>query len=238
MKLQIVTHCWRYARLLTYQLSSFVLYPPKNLSLTVTVFHNEEDQRTCEVLRYFGAQKTPNVTWDWQNVAQGQLFRRAIGRNMAALNNEADWVWFTDCDQVFHDGCLDALPVELSGCDSILAFPRFVKISQHLDSRSPLFGNLSQEPHLAVIDPSDFSPSRHTRAIGALQIARGDVVRETGYCKDYPKYMKPAKRWQKCFEDVKFRKALGTDGTPIDLPGLYRIEHKAKGRKRLHAALL
>jgi hypothetical protein len=238
MKLQLVTHCWNYGRLLNYHLSSFALYPPKNLSLTVTVFYSAEDERTCEVLRYFDQQKIENVTWHWWKLEQGQLFRRAIGRNMAALSNQADWVWFSDCDQVFHRGCLDALPDELDRCDSDLVFPRNVSVSQHHKQRSQIFDDLDQNPCLLDIDPEEFSPQHHTRAIGALQIVRGSVLRETGYCKDIPKYMKPPKRWRKTFEDVQFRKTLGTDGTPIELPGLFRIEHQAKGRKLLHAAQL
>ena len=238
MKLQLVTHCWNYGRLLTYQLSSFVLYPPKKLSLTVTTFYNEEDERTCEVLDYFGQQEIANVTWDWWKVEKGKLFRRAIGRNMVALSNQADWVWFTDCDQVFHQGCLDALPNQLDHCDSDLVFPEYVSVSKHHDKRSSIFDDLEQKACLLDIAPEDFSPQRHTRAIGALQIVRGSVLRETGYCKDIPKYMKPPKRWSKTYEDVSFRKTLGTDGTPIDLPGLFRIEHRTKGRKRLHAAQL
>ena len=41
--LEIVSHCWGYANMLTYQLSSFVNYPPTKLNLTVTVFYAEED---------------------------------------------------------------------------------------------------------------------------------------------------------------------------------------------------
>ena len=238
MKLEIVTHCWNYARLLTYQLSSFVLYPPKRLCLTVTVFHNEADQRTCEALGYFATHQVPNITWNWRNIEQGQLFRRAIGRNMAALSNRADWVWFTDCDQVFHEGCLDALPEQAEECDSPLLYPRYVNICEHLDSQSSIFAEFHRSPCLMEIDVAHFFPSFQPRAIGALQIVRGDVARQVGYCKDIPKYMKPASRWQKTYEDVKFRKTLGTNGTPIDLPGLFRIEHKAKGRKRFHAAKL
>ncbi len=231
MKLQIVTHCWNYARLLTYQLSSFVLHPPKDVSLTMTVFYNEEDRRTTEVLRYFVQQEVRNVTWHWWNLEQGQLFRRAIGRNLAALSNQADWVWFTDCDQVFHEGCLDALPAAWEACDAVLVFPRQVQVTEQLNPDNPMFRDLHQSPKLLEINPDDFFTVSQARAFGALQIVRGDVLRKIGYCKDVPKYMKPAKRFGRTYEDVKFRRILGTNGTPIELPGVYRIEHKAKPRR-------
>ena len=74
MQLQIVSHCWNYSRLLTYQLSSLVLHPPRKLDVTMTVFYNEEDTRTCEVLEYFGQRDVPGVTWQWWHQKQGRTY--------------------------------------------------------------------------------------------------------------------------------------------------------------------
>ncbi|MCA9201579.1 MAG: hypothetical protein KDA59_00945, partial [Planctomycetales bacterium] len=43
LKLEVVSHCWKYAHFLAYQLSSLVLYPPKDLSVRMTVFYCEDD---------------------------------------------------------------------------------------------------------------------------------------------------------------------------------------------------
>ncbi|NLY02129.1 MAG: glycosyltransferase family 2 protein [Rhodopirellula sp.] len=230
MDLQIVSHCWNYSRMLTYQLSSLVLRPPTELSVTMTVFHNEEDRRTCEVLKFFGAMEIPRVRWNWWNLDQPRLFRRAIGRNLAALENQADWVWFTDCDQIFR-GCLDPLARQLQDCEAILVYPREVGCSDYQESDSPILKRLDEGPEVIDINVADFRPVRHEKAIGALQIVRGDVARRMGYCKDIPKFMKPQPRWKRTFEDVAFRKSLGTQGVPIDVPGLFRIEHRRKGRR-------
>ncbi|MDY0168639.1 MAG: hypothetical protein RBS80_18975 [Thermoguttaceae bacterium] len=231
MRLEIVTHCWNYSRLLTYQLSSLVLYPPSQLSVRMTVFHNHEDARTSKVLGFFGGIAVPNVEWHWWQVQKGLLFRRAIGRNMAALESRADWVWFTDCDQVFHKTCLDALPDQLAEQTAHLVFPKYVACSEHLDMESPLIQATSGPPRVIDINPAEFTLKLQDRAIGALQIARGETVRATGYCKDIPRFMRPASRFHRTREDVAFRRFMGTPGEPIDLPGLYRIEHRPKGRR-------
>lgn len=50
--LEIVSHCWGYANMLTYQLSSFVNYPPTKLKLIVTVFYALEDTKTKSALDF------------------------------------------------------------------------------------------------------------------------------------------------------------------------------------------
>lgn len=232
IQLEIVSHCWRYSKLLTYQLSSLILHPFEKIQVRMTVFYCPEDEPTRRVLNFFSQRGNPNLTWNWQPLPKEQLFRRAIGRNQAALSTAADWIWFTDCDQVFHHGCIDALGDCLSGLDHILVFPRTVGCTQLLASDNPLLVPFNDGPTLVAIDPSMFSPKTHTRAIGPLQILRGDVARITGYCREIKLYQESSPRWQKTYEDRTFRWLLGTQGVPIDIPGLYRIEHVFKGRKR------
>ena len=52
MKLEIITHCYRYSRVLTYQLSSLVINPPP-FEVMVTVVCNWNDKPTIKVLEYF-----------------------------------------------------------------------------------------------------------------------------------------------------------------------------------------
>ncbi|GIS36379.1 MAG: hypothetical protein Ct9H90mP7_3870 [Candidatus Neomarinimicrobiota bacterium] len=76
-------------------------YPPTKLNLTVTVFYAQEDTKTKATLDFFSQITMPNITWNFHSLSKGKLFRRAIGRNMAARSKEADWIWFTDCDIIF-----------------------------------------------------------------------------------------------------------------------------------------
>lgn len=227
--LEIVSHCWRYAHMLAYQLSSVVNYPPTRLSLIVTVFYAEEDQETRELLAFIGRHPVANVTWNWQPLPREQLFRRGIGRNRAALSTMADWVWMADCDILFHKGCLDTLATELRGRRDVLLFPRQERTTEMLaDSCALLQGG--RERKLVDIDTSVFSLHTRDRAKGAYQIIHGDVARTIGYCDGIPLYQTPARHWCKCYEDRAFRWLAGTQGTPIDVPGVYQIRHLEKGR--------
>ena len=52
MKLEIVSHCWRYSRLLTYQLSSLFL-PPPTVAVCMTVFLTNDDDPTGKRMQEF-----------------------------------------------------------------------------------------------------------------------------------------------------------------------------------------
>jgi len=111
MSIRIVTHCYarelpQYARFLQCQLSSFVLYPP-NVPIKIHVFLTPEDARTHRVIDWF-CDYTP-LSLSLTYLPAGQLWRRSIGRNIAAKQAEEELVWFTDVDHLFGDGCLDAL---------------------------------------------------------------------------------------------------------------------------------
>ena len=234
-EIEVVSHCWRYATLLSYQLSSLVLDPPREVGVTMTVFYAREDDDTRRALEYFGSLEVPNVTWNWWPLAKGDLFRRSIGRNLAAVNTTADWIHFTDCDVLFRDGVLDALDRTVRGSTDALVFPREHKVTPLLPSDDPMF---TIAPGTVVELPvREWLPDIRDRATGPLQITRGDVARALGYCGTTPYFQKPADRWRKAREDRVFRWLLGTPGTPIELPGIYRIRHQAKGRKGAELAV-
>jgi hypothetical protein len=232
LRVEIVSHCWGYAHMLGYQLSSLALYPPGRLDVTMTVFYAEEDPDTVALLAYFGAKQVPGVTWNWQRLDTGRLFRRAIGRNLAARATTADWVWFTDCDLLFHAGCLDGLAEALQGRRDALVFPREERTTALLEPGDLLLEAGRGAPGLLQIDPGRFEPRQVSRATGPLQIAHGDVARSCGYCASLAYYQKPSRAWAKAEEDRAFRWLLRTQGEPVDVSGVYRIRHISKGRYR------
>ena len=230
LSLEIVSHCWRYSHLLAYQLSSLVLHPPQDVDVTMTVFHAAEDPGTVALLDFIGAHEVPGVTWNWRALDRGHLFRRAIGRNQAAKQTAADWIWFTDCDVVFGPGCLDQLSEVLQGRRDVLVFPRVECCSDLLESADPMLQAIDGTPRLVEIDHSDFTPRNRDRATGPLQITHGDVARVFGYCEVLRYYQKPSRQWAKAHEDRAFRWLLRTPGVALDVPGVYRIRHVSKGR--------
>lgn len=229
LNLEIVSHCWRYAHFLAYQLSSLALFPPAETRVTMSVYYCPEDADTASLLDYFSSVEARNVTWHWRALPREQLFRRAIGRNHAARNTVADWVWFTDCDLLFRENCLDALAAQLRGRREALVYPREERVTSLLTPGDPLLG---RRPARKLVDiPSErFHVSRRSRATGPLQIAHGDVARALGYCQDIRLYQTPSDTWRKTYEDRAFRWLLRTQGVAVDVPGVYRIRHEQKGR--------
>jgi hypothetical protein len=230
LHLEIVSHCWRYHFLLAYQLSSLVLHPPTNLSVTMTLFYAPDDEPTSAMLDFFGAIEVPGVRWNWVALDRSQLFRRAIGRNLAARNSSADWVWFTDCDVVFHEGCLDGLGEALQGRQDLLVFPRVERTTSLLASSDPMLTAAANQPLVVQIDTARFTLRSLDVAKGPVQITHGDVARAVGYCAALAVYQRPADHWRKAWEDRAFRWLLRTEGTPLEIPGVHRIRHAAKGR--------
>ncbi len=236
LQLELVSHCWQYSHLLTYQLSSIVNYPPKNLKLTVTIYYCNEDAKTVALLDFFNKHQIKNVTWNWQSLPKEKLFRRGIGRNQAAKNTKADWIWFTDCDAVFHKNCFDQLAQELQGRDDVLVYPSAELTTDLLAEDDPVLSAVDNKPQVVDLDVTQFSVHKLTRATGPFQITHGDVARTCGYCENIGIYQKPSDVWCKAYEDKAFRWLIGSDGTPLDIDNVYRIRHVFKGRYKKNSA--
>jgi len=230
LHLEVVSHCWNYSHLLVYQLSSLVLHPPRDIDVTMTVFHCPEDTRTARLLEFFSRQQVPGVRWNWRPLPRQQLFRRAIGRNLAALDTRADWVWFTDCDLMFREKCLDTLAGLLQGRRDALVFPADERCTDLLAEDNPMLRSGTDMPQVLDIDTTHFVTYHRDRATGPLQIAHADVCRAVGYCRDIGVYQTPEQTFAKCHEDRAFRWLLRSKGEPLPIPGVYRIRHVHKGR--------
>lgn len=230
ISLEIVSHCWQYSHLLTYQLSSLVNYPPKNMHITMTVYYSLEDAHTIKTLKHFEQIDIPNVQWNWKTLPKESLFRRSIGRNLSALETLTDWIWFTDCDVIFHEGCFDTLHEQLQNNTHALIFPLEENRTVPLAKDHALFNVQDKPISVNDIDTDNFITTDITRATGPLQITHGDVARKLGYCKMVSIYQKPAQSWCKALEDRVFRWVLGTQGVGMPIKSVYRIQHEFKGR--------
>ncbi len=164
MQLEIVSHCWNYSRLLTYQLSSLVLHPPKDCTVKATIFHSVEDAETVQTLEWFAGRQVERVEWNFLSLPPKQLMRRAIGRNIAALASKADAVLFSDCDYAFGDGALDQIAVTLQQqfvTGDKICWPEWVmqsKLHKHGDAEvqrveSPGLYEVDAQPIQADADP-------------------------------------------------------------------------------------
>jgi len=232
MEFQLVSHCWKYSRLLTYQLSSLILHPPLDVHVRMTVFYTPEDTRTQKCLEFFEQQRVPNVLWDWRPLERTRLMRRAIGRNLAARETESDWVWFTDCDMAFGDCTFDVLADVVRESEWQCVYPQRIWINRnHSDGDKAIEAVAS--PAVSDLSYDEFVIKKYRRAIGGVQIVRGDVARTCGYC-PRRRWQRPAENWMQCKEDVTFRRIVArqfeTTWQPIDLPHVYRLRHSDNGR--------
>lgn len=234
LSLEIVTHCWRYGHFLTYQLGSLVNHRCDELDVTMTVYHAPEDESVLRVLRFFDDIDVPGVSWCWRPLPPQELFRRSIGRNLAAHATKADWIWFTDADILFHEDCLATLAEALQGRDDPLVHPRTILGTSLLPDDHEILVQGRAAPAVKEIPLRAFHPHNgiHNKAKGSFQITHGDVARALGYCASIGFYQQPAPRWRKTYEDRAFRWLLGTDGTPLDISGVCQIRHAVKGRYR------
>ena len=232
LRLEIVSHCWRYGHYLTYQLSSLVNYRTEKLDITMTVFHVADDEAVTRVLDHFGRIQVPGVTWNWQALPKEKLFRRSIGRNLAAKKTKADWIWFTDADIIFHKNCLDTLADLLQGRDDALVHPNIGLGTKLLPDDHEILEKGRHGPSVLEIPLDEFSAygGPRKKAKGPHQITHGDIARACGYCDSIGHYQKPAQRWMKTYEDRAFRWLIGTHGTPLDIPNVCQIRHIVKGR--------
>lgn len=232
LNLEIVSHCWRYGHFLNYQLSSLLTHRTEKFDITMTVFHVPEDELVTPVLEYFGEMEVPGITWNWQPLPKEKLFRRAIGRNLAAKNTKADWIWFTDADILFHENCLDTLADLLQGRDDGLVHPRIGLGTRLLEDDDEILEKGRQGPNVIDIPIAEFTPygGPRKKAKGPHQITHGDIARACGYCDSIAYYQTPADRWMKTYEDRAFRWLIGTHGTPLDIPNVCQIRHIVKGR--------
>jgi hypothetical protein len=232
LHLEIVSHCWNYAHLLTFQLQSLVRYPPTAATITMTVFYNDADTQTRALLDCYQQQTVEGVTWAFHSLPQSHLFRRAIGRNQAALATQADWIWYTDCDVIFGENFLSVLANELLGLKHPLVYPQIEYRTPPLPPEHPWFAKRQTPGNVATFDPGITHPVSLDRATGPMQIVRGDVARAVGYCRQPRFYQKPAAHWCKATEDRVFRWQLGTQGVAIAAGPVYRLQHQTKGRYR------
>jgi hypothetical protein len=231
LTIEIVSHCWQYGHLLAYQLSSVAANPPREATLTMTVFHATEDQRTTAVLAHFKGLAIDGVRWNFQALPSGELFRRSIGRHRASKASAADWLWYTDCDIVFEAGCIDGLAAALQGRNDPLVYPREERVTPMLQAEDPILAAAGGGSPFVRVDAADFTPLVNPpKAKGAYQIVHGDFARTVGYCAEIGLFQRPAPRWAKTYEDSAYRWLVGEDGVGIDVPAIYRIRHVHKGR--------
>ena len=265
IEIEIVSHCYseelpHYADALAYQLSSFVLHRPKECRVTATVCYCPEDERTLRVLDWFRLLPERQALHPLHKVGfctiimpKDRLGRRSIGRNVAAKSSYADIVWFADVDQVYLDGCLDRLatmewpmiPVvgEKEWQPVAMIFPKTIKIHRDWATGDVVAQTMGGVPRLLPIDQSLFVDKRYNRAIGGVQIVRGDFARRHGYLGEEivgNSWVNSPRADGRMFgdfkDDLEYRRFCRDRGgiVGVDLLGLHRLRHSTTSYQAPH----
>ncbi len=236
MLMNIVAHCWaeelpHYAQSLCYSLSSLILDHPKSCKVVFTVCCDPHDIRTWRTVGFFADDLDLKIV----PLSPSYLGRRAIGRNLATRENRYDVIWFADVDQCYRDGVLDRL-ANLEWPDgTTMIYPREIMIHRDHALGDEDLAKIGGEPRLLDIDPSRFVTKKYNRAIGGVQIVRGDFAREHGYLDGDPKWQRPTDgRFARCHCDRAYRSFCKERGriVGVDLPGMWRLRHTEAGHGR------
>lgn len=244
--IKIVVHCYaaelpQFAQFLRYQLSSLALWPAKVPNL-IEICYSPDDARTREVIDWFIC--NTNVCIGRSPIQPPErLFRRAIGRNDAALYNSADLVWFCDCDYLFGEGCLDGLWKSWNELDQFasMMFPEkfWTMKSRELGDQ---IADRSRAEGLASVNPELFTQVKSKKAFGGLQIVPGSLARKYGYMAGHRRYQRPLlKPFANFHDDVAFRKSCLKLGPilPLEVPNLFRLRHsKTTYQGQVHGKVL
>jgi len=171
IKIEVVSHCFakhypHYAAALCYQLSSLILHPVRSAHVTAMICFDPNDHQTYWMVDWFRRRYDINVkiiSLDFP-----YLGRRAIGRNIAALQSKADIIWFTDVDVCFGDGCLDTLANFHWPDDVSIVYPPDTWISQTHETGDRTLARVDGHSQLIDIDLNEFIPKRYNSPIGPV----------------------------------------------------------------------
>ena len=232
--IEMVTHCYnppgtdQYAQLLKWQLASLANNPPKT-RYQITVCHWDRDEAMFDMIAGL-KELCLGVSLSFLPMEQGKLFRRAIGRNIRAKRTKAKVIWFTDCDYLFGEGCLDTV-VDLVSQNMGLCIPATVKINVDHATGNAAIERERDNPLPQIIE-SEFKERREKKAIGGLQIIGGRTANQIGYL-DGTSWVDPvdaSKGFRSCRCDKVWRTKNKLASTRLPILNCYRMRHELDGR--------
>lgn len=233
MSVRIVTHCYglelpQYSYFLDAQLWSLREFAPIGTCITICLWL--EDFLTQSIIkRHEGIDSEKLEIRLLMTSHKGDLFNRAILRNVAAKRSTEDVVWFTDVDHIFGEGCLQALEEQMKNTEGVLHYPESLLIHKDHETGDKYWKRLKDDSYF-YLNQNDFQPMQYHKAIGGVQIVPGWFARKYGYLDHSDKLLKPTdgtKPFPTFRDDVKYRKFCSYHGPTVklQLPNLYRLRH-------------
>ena len=236
MKIKIVTHCYatelpHFAACLKLQLASISINGGHH-DIEMNVCFNKDDIETVKVLRWYESNKAQQHELVTFELPVNKLGRRSIGRNLAAKWSKADIVWFTDVDHCFCNGIFSNLENLEWPEDTTMVYPKTIMIHKNHEIGDALLRTIKERVHyplpVPLLNVHNFIEKQYNRAIGGVQIVRGEFAYEHGYLDREEKWQRPVKKPFGDFrDDIAYRNFCTKYGSimSVDLPGVYRIRH-------------
>ena len=234
--IRIVTHCHavnlpQYAVFLQYHLASLAKCSG---NVSATVCYVPEDFKTSVALNWF-SHNFPDFPLQKIGMTPGELFRRSIGRNLAARDSHEELVWFADVDHIFLADCFDQLFSawnELPEPKPAMVYPGTIKIHATHELGDELVRTYEPGGDLRI-DPADFVDKHYNRAIGVVQIVAGTVAKVYGYLDGSKKYQEPTDGkhpFPSFRDDIAYRSFFRMMGgvQKVEFDGVYRLRHSMK----------
>lgn len=234
MSITVVTHAWagkfpQYAAFLKYQIDSLTRCCeecPTN-PIDLVICYCVDDDLVTGVVRNCMLAGVTEMHWTTIPLPLAELGRRCIGRNKAAKTSQADFVFFTDVDHLFTPECFRQISWKFdeAGPNTVMIFPKEIKIHR-LHSIGDYVTAHEDLPLDQILASENFIPKRYNRAIGGVQIVRGDFARKYGYLADSG-WEPTSTPFGDFADDIAFRRQCLGHGpiVPVELDGIYRLRH-------------
>lgn len=234
MSIRVVTHAWagkfsQYASFLKHHIDSLSrCYDACEKQVKLTLCYCPQDDLVVNVIDSMSSAEWLDRGWLLIPLHLPLLGRRSIGRNLAAKISKEDYVFFTDVDHVFEPICFESIPSRFEEGIAMI-FPTEIKIHR-LHSIGDAVANRAliddPLPMNVLLKAENFTPKQYNRAIGGVQIVRGDIAR-LGYL-DGTEWNVPSMPAFKDFlDDIAYRRACSERGRiqGVELSGIYRLRH-------------
>jgi len=239
IKIDIVSHCHcppgvdQYAEMLRWQYASLIHFQPVDVVVRLVVCCSPLDEATFAAIKWIDANRgdrdeTPDIVPIF--LPPEKLFRRAIGRNIAAKSSLADVMWFTDVDYCFGPGCLQTVASLVSASD-LLCQPATIWIHRDHATGDAAIERERGKP-FPMLDFSEFIERRQKICIGGVQIVGGDTARRIGYLAKtkWVEPVDPELGFRSCRCDKAFRSINKLHAKALPIPCVFRLRHTRDGR--------
>lgn len=240
--IELVSHCWSgddvpiYHCLLQLQATSLLL-SQHTVDVRYTVFYAEDDERTKRVIDLFQSRlRGRGIDFNPYVLPHGELFKRMLGRNLAALNTKADLIWFMDVDYLCLDKSLDQICEQADKHpEANLMHPFNIEVHKEHRLGDDLIAVVNDNLGAIIeINREDFKGHYCSYAFGGIQIGRGSWCRENGYINHREDWLEPLENpvhFMDTPSDRQFRiQCKPSVGLLVD--GIYRIRHSRTGRDK------